>query len=111
MFTQRLRHRITIQQQFQSQDSNTGDVETTWEDFYSDVPAEVLTGPGRESVVDATKTAEVEARINFRWLPDLDESMRVVWDGIYFDISSIDYDRTARREVRMKCKSGLTDGR
>lgn len=111
MLTQRLRHRITLQRQFNSQDSNTGENHVSWENAYVNVAAEVLTGPGRESVVSATKTAETDARMNFRWLPDIDQSMRVVWDGKHYDISGIEYDRTARREIRLTCKQGLTDGR
>lgn len=111
MLTQRLRHRIDIQRQYQSQDSTSGDVEISWEDVYASVPCEVLTGSGRESIDAATKTASTDARILMRWLPNIDESMRVVWEGQAFDISAIAYDRTATRDIRLMCVKGKTDGR
>lgn len=111
MQAQRYRHRVTIQRQVQTQDSNTGDIGIDWADVYADVPAEVLSGPGREVAADQTTIAETDARINFAWLPDVDQSMRVIWGGQPFNILSIDLDRTARRELRLRCKSGATDGR
>lgn len=111
MLTQRLRHRVTLQQQVQQQDSNTGAVEVAWADAYFNVAAEVLTGPGREGLQGAAKTAETTLRVTLRYLPGIDESMRLIWDGRAYDIASIEYDRTARREIRLACSGGLTDGR
>lgn len=111
MQTQRLRHRITIQRQVPTQDSDTGDVLLDWADVWADVPAEVLTGPGREVRADQSTVAETDLRVMFRWLPDVDQSMRVMWEGNPYDILSIELDRTARREIRLRCKTGATDGR
>jgi head-tail adaptor len=116
MLTQRLRHRITFQKQgAQQQDAASGDVFIPWVDLYTDVPAEVLTGagrPGSEIIASEVKQAvETDARMTLRWLPDIDASVRVVWDGENYDITSVETDRTARRELRLRCKKGLTDGR
>ncbi len=114
---QRYRHRIAIEDQVQAQDSETGDVETTWETVYldsdtplDDVPAEVLTGPGREFNAGDTKQAETDARIAFRWFPGLTQRMRIVWEGAVWDILSIDTDLTARREYRLRVKAGVNGG-
>lgn len=68
------------------------------------VPAEVMTGPGREMHAAGTKLAETAARINMRWFPGLSPAMRILWDGHTFDILSIETDLTARREYRLRCK-------
>jgi SPP1 family predicted phage head-tail adaptor len=81
-----------------------------WADYVEDEPAEVLTGPGREfNAADMTQ-AETDARIFIRWRPDVDTTMRVLWEGRRFNILSIETDVTARRELRLRCKEGLTDG-
>lgn len=110
MLTQRLRHRITIQRQIPVQDQTTGAISLQWVDHYADMAAECLTGAGRESVQAQTVQAPTDARINFRWVPDIDQSMRVIWDGANYNITGMDSDRTGRREWRLRCQKGLTDG-
>lgn len=116
MEAQRYRHRVTIQKKVEAQDSETGDVSWTWETVeinglpLSGVPAEVLTGPGREFNAADAKQAETTARINMRWFSGLSPEWRIVWDGRSYDIISIETDRTGRREYRLRCKDGVTDG-
>lgn len=117
MEAQRYRHRIEFQEQVESQDSETGAITRTWETVELDsdteldsVPAEVLTGPGREFNAADAKQAETSARINLRWFPGLSQSWRVVWEGQNFDILSVETDLTARREYRLRVKQGVTDG-
>lgn len=109
--TPRLRHRVTLQAQTSTQDPNTGDPVIGWADFMSNIPAEVLTGAGREARVTGTTVADTDARITMRWFPALDQSMRLLWDGRIYDITSIETDATGRREWRLRCTEGLTDGR
>jgi SPP1 family predicted phage head-tail adaptor len=103
-------HSIAVQQQVQAQDANTGAITITWTAVRT-APAEVLTGPGRETVAGAAKWSETDLRINCPWFPGLTSAMRVVWDGKPYDILSIETDATARREYRLRLKGGLTDGR
>lgn len=117
MEAQRYRHRITFQEKVAEQDSETGDTSYVWatvdldsDTELADVPAEVLTGPGREFNAADAKQAETTARINLRWFPGLQPTWRIVWEGRYYDILSIETDATARREYRLRCKEGLTDG-
>lgn len=113
-----MRHRIAFQQQEHQQDSETGDDVVVWVDVVladgtslASVPAEVLTGPGREFQASAATQGEVVARINLRWFPGLQQTWRVLWEGQTFNISSIETDITAREEWRLRCESGVTDGR
>lgn len=117
MEAQRYRHRVEFQEQFEEQDSETGAITRDWDTVYLDsdtpldsVPAEVLTGPGREFNAADAKQAETSARINLRWFPGLLPSWRLLWDGKTYDILSIETDATARREYRLRCKEGVTDG-
>jgi SPP1 family predicted phage head-tail adaptor len=110
------RHRVEIQEKVEAQNPVTGVITATWQTVSLDsdtpmdsVPAQVMTGQGREMHAAGTKLAETDARINFRWFPGLDEAMRVIWDGKTYGILSISTDLTGRREYRLHCK-GLTDG-
>jgi SPP1 family predicted phage head-tail adaptor len=81
-----------------------------WEPYLENVPAEVLTGPGREFNAADAKQAETTARINLRWFPGLLPDMRIRWEGQRYDILSIETDVTARKEYRLRCKQGANDG-
>ena len=117
MLAHRLRHRITVQELVEVQDTNTGAITRGWETAILDdgtildaVPAEVLTGAGREFVQSGATQGEIAARINMRWFPGLTQKMRILWDTKVFNITSIETDTTARQEYRLKCSSGVTDG-
>lgn len=114
----RLRHRIEFQELVEEQDSETGASIQTWQTAYMDsdtpldsVPAEVLTGPGREFRNSGTTQAEATARINLRWFPGLLATWRILWDGRIYNIQSIETDITGRMEWRLRCVDGASDGR
>ena len=114
---QRYRHRISFERKVEVQDSETGALSYSWEvvELDSDVlldsvPAEVLTGPGREFNAADAKQAETSARINFRWFGDVHQDWRVVWSGRNYNILSVEYDATGRRETRLRVQEGATDG-
>lgn len=106
------RHRIAFQQQVETRDDNGG-VVVTWETVQGlgAVPAEVLTGPGRELVAANAQQAETVARINCRWFPELQSTWRILWDGKIYNIRPPETDSTGRREYRIQCTDGLNDGR
>lgn len=105
------RHRVTIEQQQETRDG-MGGVVVAWVLFAADVPAEVLTGAGREAIAADQQQATIAARINLRYLPGLMAKMRIVWDGRVFNIEGEpDLDPTGRREMRCKCSAGMNDGR
>lgn len=112
----RLRHRITFQEQVHARDSE-GVLTTTWENVWLDsetelanVPAEVLTGAGREFNASGTVQSEVAARITVRWFPGLKASWRILHDGYVYGIGAFESDRTGRREWRIRCTAGIADG-
>lgn len=118
MLSYRLRHVVKIQHPENSQDPITGEIKTTWQNIElspgkPDMPAEVLTGAGREFIAASAKQAEADARINLRWfpypVPDLYQC-RILWEGQIFSIISVETDITARREWRLRCKAGVSNG-
>jgi len=104
------RHRIDIQRPVDTQNPTTGSITRTWATVHDAVPANVMTGPGRETHAAGTKLAETTARIKCRWFPGLSHEMRVVWQSRIYDIISIETDLTDRREYRLRVKDGLSDG-
>lgn len=116
MLAYRLRHRITFQRPVNVRDPDTGLDATDWVTAEAngvplvDVPAEVLTGPGREQVAAGSNQASTAARINLRWFPGLVQGWRILSDGRVFDIQGIETDITGRREWRLQCVDGLSDG-
>jgi head-tail adaptor len=113
---QRLRHRVAIQEQvdvvstagqYEGHEWRTLDLDGVLLDA---VPAEVLTGPGREFEASNAKQAETTARITLRWFPQLLPTHRILWDGRVYGISSMDTDATGRKEWRLRCEDGVNDG-
>ena len=112
----RLRHRITFQEQTAERDSD-GVLQVGWANVWLDsdtelasVPAEVLTGPGREAVIAGQVNADTAARITVRWFPGLSQSWRILWDGLVYNVRTFDTDMTGRREWRIRCTEGMNDG-
>lgn len=110
MLSQRLRHRIDIDHKVEEATSSDEYDGFRWEPFAEDVPAEVLTGPGREPRAANAKQVEVAARITIRFLPGLTQQMRVRWNGNVYDISGLATDATATREHWLECTGGLSNG-
>lgn len=105
------RHRVTIEHQVTARDPGDGSEVLTWEVLYAAVPADVLTGPGREFNAANAEQAETVARINMRWFPGLTADMRILWDGRVYNIKPPETDSTGRREYRIQCTDGVNDGR
>lgn len=116
MLAYRLRHRVAFQEQQVGQNPETGAPVITWVNAFangielSSVPAEVLTGAGRELMAAGAKQAETTARINLRWFPGLKQSWRILWDDRVYNITGMATDITARQEWRLQCTDGVNDG-
>lgn len=110
MMSPALRHRITIQSQVETQDPVTGEAVVSWVNFLTDVPAEVLTGPGREFRDSSSGQSEVSARIKTRWFPGLSPLMRILWNGVIYNIRAFSTDSTGRVDYRIICTGGVNSG-
>ena len=116
MLSYRLRHRVEIQENDRTQNPSTGAMQDNWQTLtvgstlMDSVPAEVLTGPGREFRAADALQAVTDARINLRWFPGLRQDMRILWDGRIYDITGMATDRTGRQEWRLTCQEGANNG-
>ncbi|WP_102945672.1 head-tail adaptor protein [Stenotrophomonas sp. VV52] len=113
----RYRHQVTIRGIVEgAPDPLSGQPSKDWGVLYENVPAEVLTGPGREGVAAGAERAETDARINLRWLPGIDTEMRVIWESEpngqrpEFAIQTMELDATGMREIRLRCVHGRESG-
>lgn len=123
MLAHRLRHRVTFQRltdPVRNEDGYPIPGSGGWQVAVLDdgtrlenVPAEVLTGPGREFRSGAATQAEASARINLRWFPTTKNelaAMRILWDGRIYNITSAETDVTARQEWRLRVTDGPSEG-
>ena len=123
MLAYRLRHRVTFESKSEPVRDENGYIvpgSGGWQTVVldgglrlEDVPAEVLTGPGREFQGGNATQAEASARVTLRWFPTSPRvvaSWRMRWDGQIFNIQSAEVDITARREWRLRCVDGPSEG-
>ncbi|ATW62305.1 hypothetical protein Psp6_00052 [Pseudomonas phage Psp6] len=106
------RHRVTFEKPVTERDRVDGGVIINWVQTFANVPAEVLTGPGKDAnAANAEEGVEV-ARVNVRWFPGLLSSWRMLWDGRVWELTGPpETDATARREYRIQVSTGSHDGR
>lgn len=122
MRTQGLRQRIEIQEQITSKDTNGVavliwvTVELDSNTILDNVPARVLTGPGKAQFLAQQQQDDVAARIFFRYkeFPGLTAKHRIIWrtgaDRVFDIMGEPDLDETAQREWRVTCRAGMNDG-
>lgn len=105
-----LRHRITIEGQIQTQDPDTLEYVTSWGAFLANEPAQVVPLSGREYLRAASNQAGVDTRMAIRYVEGVTADMRVVFDGVNYNILAVLPDPTARRWLTLMCQRGLNDG-
>jgi SPP1 family predicted phage head-tail adaptor len=110
MLTQRLRHRVDIDYQVQTQDATTGAVAVTWAAFLVDEPAEIVPLSGREFIQSAAMQSQVTVRATIRYQSGIDASMRIRFDGETYKIQAILPDPSARRWLTLMLAKGVSDG-
>lgn len=106
----KLRHRVTIEQQTNEKDSDGND-STVWATFVQDEPAEVAFLSGKEFISAQSAQSLVLGRMTVRWRPGIDASMRVVHDGVVYNIQAVLPDSTGRRWLSFMFATGTNDGR
>jgi head-tail adaptor len=107
--THRLRHRVSFWQKVAVRDVD-GMVDESWsmiEDL-ENVPAEVLTGPGRESVPADQPISTVAARITVRYLSQLASpyGLRITHGDDIYHVETFHADATGMKQITMVCSKG-----
>lgn len=105
----RMRHRVSFDAPITVRDSS-GNQRQEWLPITSlqNVPAEVLTGPGKESIPAAQPLTTVAARITLRYQSSLAAcyGMRVDHNGAEYHVESYFFDAGCRRWVTLVCSTG-----
>lgn len=104
-----LRFRGSIQKKTTTQDSN-GIETTSWVNVATNVAMGVYGLSGNELLAIGQTVAQYNARITIYKRTDIDESMRIVFDGRNYDIKDIIPDPTNEVYFTLMCKTGFTDG-
>lgn len=110
MITHKLRHRLTLQSNTQTQDATTGEVTLTWADWLADEPAEVVPLSGKEYIAANATQAGGDTRMTIRWRSGVEPTMRVVFDGQNYNIHAVLPDPSNRRWLTLMCERGVNDG-
>lgn len=106
----RLRHRITIQEQQQTQDPETGAIIVTWVTIAT-VWGSVEPLSVREFIQSQATQSEVTARITIRYRAGLNASMRFVHRGIVYNPAGMLPDAESGIEhITIPVKQGVNDG-
>lgn len=96
-----LRHSVTIERETISLD-DYGDQVRAWTPVCT-VRAEVRHASGKEIDRFARIQTEITHIVTLRWMDGLDETMRLLWQGITLSIEEIGLDPTARRTMVLRC--------
>jgi SPP1 family predicted phage head-tail adaptor len=114
----RLRHRVDIQEFGVTVDSNTGAVLEGWTTILPEgdesepilMPAEIMPMSGREFVAASAIQAGVNTKITIRYMEGIKPAMRVVHEGVFYNIKAVLPDPTLRRHITLMCASGVDEG-
>jgi SPP1 family predicted phage head-tail adaptor len=109
MRTGLLRHRVLIQRRASVQDA-AGQVTFDWADF-AQVWAEAQPLRGQELIAAQQAQSSITTRFRIRYRADLDETMRVTWDGRTYGIAAPPIDVDGRRKVlELMCTADARQG-
>lgn len=81
-----LRHRVTIQVKTSVIDANGGTA-GEWMDFAINVPAAIRPLSSRELMAAQAIHATTSHEITIRYMPGISPSMRIIFNGRYFNLS------------------------
>lgn len=81
----KLRHKIIIQTPTETENPDTGELETTWSTFAT-VWAEILPAVGREFWASKQIVAEITGKIRIRYIAGVNSKMRIKFGSRIFNI-------------------------
>ena len=107
----KLRHRIGIEKQVNSQNETTGEMVVSWLTL-ADVWGEFSPLSVRELLVAQSQKSAVQARVRIRYRDDIDASMRIVFRGKHYNIAGVLADADSGLDyLTLPLIEGLNDGR
>lgn len=100
----RLRNRIIIQKQVSRKDE-LGQQVNEWVEVCS-VRAEIRDLTGKEYQNSQAEQSQTDCKILIRYRNDITTDMRVLFDGIYYDIKAVLED-VKRTRLELPCQKGV----
>ncbi len=106
----KLRDRVTLQDQVQTQDPDTGEMLVAWQDV-AELWANVEPLSVREFIASAAGQSEVTARITIRYRTGITASMRMLHRGKVYNIHGVLADKESGLEfLTLPVSEGVNDG-
>ncbi len=105
----KLNQRVTLQRRAAGEDA-MGQANGAWEDV-APLWAQVLPLRGREYFAAAAVQQETSVKVTIRYRPDVTPSMRLVWQGVPYDITSVVQLGGRKFWLELLMISGGRDGR
>ena len=103
----RLRHRVIMQAQTETQ-SSTGAAIITWRP-QDTIWAGIEPLSGKEFFAADSVQAEVKVRIVIRYHKTVTAAWRVYHDGLFYDIKAVLNENVRNRMITLMCAQGVTD--
>lgn len=110
MLAQRLRHQVTIEQRTASLNAY-GEDTSSWTTLRT-IFAGVEPVSGKEYAAASSTVGETLTRFPCRYedVSDVDNTMRLSFDGTYYDVVEVINEKTANRMVSIMAKRGANTG-
>lgn len=106
----RLRHRVTIEQPSDAQDSSTGALTRSWSTLAT-VWAEIAPLSAKEFIAAQAVDSEVSARITIRYRDDVTAAMRIVYGSTVYNIAGVLPDPVSGKDwLTLPVTRGVNDG-
>lgn len=102
------RHAIVLEKPTEGVGS-AGENKTQWS-LVATTRASIEPLSGRELFAAQQVHAEVNTKINFRWRPNIDATLRIRAGGTVYGILAVLPDKTGRREITCMCVSRVSEG-
>lgn len=107
----RLRHRVTIEQRSDVQDTTTGAMVPSWTVFADGVPAAIEDLSVRESLAGQAMQSTVTTRITIRYMDGLTADMRIRHGDLIYNMQQPLADKgSGRVYLTIPCSKGVNDG-
>lgn len=106
----KLRHRLQLQEQIETQDENTGAIDVVWQDL-AEIWGEVSPLSGKEFVTAAEEKSKVTARILIRYRP-IDSKQRIIHTSknkIYNIEAVLDDNETGYDHITLMVSEGVRE--
>jgi len=106
----KLRHRVVIQEPVNYQNTETGSIESSWQDVAT-IWADVYPLSAREFISAQSEHGEITTRITIRFRRNISNKNRILYEGKIFNIEGVLPDPVSGREyLTLPCSEGVNDG-